>query len=727
MSEKKQPSKIKGLKTIFYILLASFFLFVFTYVKFLASPAKSSILYPLEMIMYDSRMRMLPKQRATNNILVAAIDEKSLKKFGRWPWNRDVVADFIDLTMKKGAKGIVFDVVFADKTKNDEENKKLLQVLAKYKNKIVMGSFFKTSYHYSWENKSQKLNDKEFTLISSKTRLFFKPLEKQAVSKFPLNYSMNSIVLPETKILENSSNVAFFSQRSDFDGIIRRYPLIQGISSKDKEKWFVLPSLALEATAVFTKKIPIIKYSTIGIDEISVGKYKIPTDSSGMVWINFFGDENQFKSISIADIEKADVKNKIVFVGSTALGAAYDVRSTPITGNMPGVFVHATMFSNILTHRFLLQNIFTFLIPLFFILFPFLFLKKMYLKFELWQTFLVTTFYLILFNFISYIFIKQGILVYSFTPSLYIVFMTIFISAGKYFFVDKERSQLKTAFSRYLDKRLLNKITEDISQLKLYGEEKEIVVLFSDIVGFTTLSESMEPAELVKAINRLFTPATNAVLENNGFLDKYMGDAMMALFGVPIDIEDKEKKSCDAALKIIERMDIIREEFKKEGKKDVKMGVGINAGKAVIGNMGSEHRFDFSAIGDTVNTSSRLEGLTRKYQVRIIASKTIVDKAKDEFVFRKLDVVKVKGKTLGVEIFELCGKKSSISQEILKRNEEYEKALEFFVQNKLQKVVEIYKTSNFKDDFAFKFLNERAKEMLKNNIEYNGIWEFKSK
>ena len=318
-------------------------------------------------------------------------------------------------------------------------------------------------------------------------------------------------------------------------------------------------------------------------------------------------------------------------------------------------------------------------------------------------------------------------MVYSFTPSLYIVFMTIFISAGKYFFVDKERSQLKTAFSRYLDKRLLNKITEDISQLKLYGEEKEIVVLFSDIVGFTTLSESMEPAELVKAINRLFTPATNAVLENNGFLDKYMGDAMMALFGVPINIENKEKKSCDAALKIIERMDIIREEFKKEGKKDVKMGVGINAGKAVIGNMGSEHRFDFSAIGDTVNTSSRLEGLTRKYGVRIIASKTIVTKAKDEFVFRKLDIVKVKGKTKGVEIFELCGKHSNISSQILQRNKEYENALEFFINNQLSKVIELYNNTQFKDDFAFKFLYERAKEMLKEKINYTGIWEFKSK
>ncbi len=744
---KNIPKRERSFRIVRGIAFTVFALFSIVYLRFLSDPSVSNFLYPLEMVLYDIQIKLMPDEKAPPSVAVAAIDDRSLEKYGRWPWNRKVISDFIEKSFQKGAKGIVFDVVFSEQVelelnKKVEElssaagipyknpNEEFIQILKKYGNKVVMGSIFESSFKYEWEKEKEKISDRDFDMIQSKASLMFKPLEntRELAGTYPMKSEMINLILPEkTTILPASASLAFFNMEQDNDAITRKYPLILGIK-KNEKKWLVLPSLALAAIRIYeNNSIPKILYSERGIEMIEVGKYSIPVNEEGKAWINNFGDESSFYTFSIADIENADVSNKVIFVGSTAMGTAYDVRATSKSNNIPGVYIHTTFFSNIIRQSFVdsgLPNIFPFL----FLLFPLFFLHKIYYRFQLFITIGLTWVYTLILLVISYLFLMSGYLVYSFTPIIFLWIIMLGVSMGKYFFVDRERDQMKAAFEKYLDPKLLKRVTGDVNQIKLFGDKKEIAALFADIVGFTSLSEAVAPEVMIQCINRLFTPATAAVFEHNGFLDKYMGDAMMALYGAPIDIPDKEKEACRTALKIVERMDAVRKEFIKEGKPDVKMGVGVNVGEAIVGNMGSEKRFNYSAIGDAINTASRLEGLTRKYGVRIVASDKIFEKAGDEFLFRLLDIVKVKGKHQGVKIYELmCASNDPHREKSDMLRKEYEDALRFFIENNMNEVTALYKKSRFQDDFAFTFLNERAEEIKITGEIYEGIWSFDSK
>ncbi len=489
----------------------------------------------------------------------------------------------------------------------------------------------------------------------------------------------------------------------------------------------LLPSLSLAAAQLYFEKTAKIAYSTTGIEEVTIGNLSIPVSYDGLSLINYYVRSRRFHTFSIADMAAADVKDKIVFVANTALGT-WDQRVTPLEEFIPGIFVHAAMFDNMLENRFLTAPVWSYLASFLFVLLPLFLIRFLYHRVPLWQGIAGTVLYSLLFFFLGYFARKNGVVIYMATPLLFLWFLMLLVYIGKYFFVDKQASFMRNAFAKYLDPKLLSQLTGDPGQITLYGQKKEIVALFSDIVGFTTLSESMPPEDLIKAINRLFTPATAAVLEHSGFLDKYMGDAMMALYGAPLDVPDKEKEACRSAMKIMERMDRVRAEFKAEGKPDVRMGVGVNVGEAIVGNMGSEERFNYSAIGDAVNTASRMEGLTRPYGVRIVASEKIFERAQDEFLFRWLDTVQVKGKKKGVKIYELmCRRSDPVADEKRRLKEQYEVALEYFVGGAMDECLALCAKSAFPDDKAFAFLRERAEEIKASGEPYNGIWEFKSK
>jgi len=553
-----------------------------------------------------------------------------------------------------------------------------------------------------------------------------KPAEAAAQGKPPVLHSYAGLALPLPEFVGTGADLAYFNTVPDLDGPIRNYLLIGSVRQGDGE-WVLLPSLALAATQIYFDKVAKVTYSTNGVEAVNVGDLTIPTNYDGITLINYYAKSDKFHTFSIADMASADVKDKVVFVANTALGT-WDQRVTPLEEFIPGIFVHAAMMNNILEGRFITAPVWSYLASFLFVLIPLFFIRFLYHRVPLWQGITGTALYSVAFFLFGYFAHKSGVLIYMATPLLFLWFLTLVVYIGKYFFVDKQSSFMRNAFAKYLDPKLLSQLTGDPDQIQLYGRKKEIVALFSDIVGFTTLSESMPPEDLIKAINRLFTPATAAVLEHSGFLDKYMGDAMMALYGAPIEIANKEKEACRSAVKIMERMDIVRAEFKIEGKPDVRMGVGVNAGDAIVGNMGSEERFNYSAIGDAVNTASRMEGLTRPYGVRIIASEKIFERAQDEFLFRWLDTVQVKGKKKGVPIFELMGRLTDAGiEEKRKLKEQYEAALTAFVAGDMAACLAACEKSTFPEDKAFAFLKERALELKESGEAYNGIWEFKSK
>lgn len=734
MTDKKKPAD-KGFGIVRAVALGAFVIFAAFFLHFAAKPEGSRNMYMLEMLLYDAQVKMLPDGDASTKFAIAAADNKALEKYGRWPWDRGVIADLIETMMQRGAKGVIFDMTFSERVNRDLEAKiatldpawvsgdnKLTATLDKYGRKVVLGSILQPPVEVTDPTSAAAA----IKVAQTKSNFMLKPAEASAQGKPPVLHSYAGLVLPLPEFVGTGADLAFFNTVPDLDGPIRNYLLIGSVRQGDGE-WVLLPSLALAATQIYFDKVAKVTYSTNGVEAVSVGDLTIPTNYDGITLINYYAKSDKFHTFSIADMASADVKDKVVFVANTALGT-WDQRVTPLEEFIPGIFVHAAMMNNILEGRFITAPVWSYLASFLFVLIPLFFIRFLYHRVPLWQGITGTAIYSVAFFLFGYFAHKSGVLVYMATPLLFLWFLILVVYIGKYFFVDKQTSFMRNAFAKYLDPKLLSQLTGDPDQIQLYGRKKEIVALFSDIVGFTTLSESMPPEDLIKAINRLFTPATAAVLEHSGFLDKYMGDAMMALYGAPIEIANKEKEACRSAVKIMERMDIVRAEFKAEGKPDVRMGVGVNAGDAIVGNMGSEERFNYSAIGDAVNTASRMEGLTRPYGVRIIASEKIFERAQDEFLFRWLDTVQVKGKKQGCPIFELMGRLTDAGiEEKRKLKEQYEAALTAFVAGDMTACLAACEKNTFPDDKAFCFLKERALEMKESGEPYNGIWEFKSK
>ena len=252
----------------------------------------------------------------------------------------------------------------------------------------------------------------------------------------------------------------------------------------------------------------------------------------------------------------------------------------------------------------------------------------------------------------------------------------------------KDEKFLKDAFSSYLSEDLMQELIKNPDTLSLGGNNKELSILFSDIRSFTTISESMSPEDLVKLLNRYFTPMTNAVLENKGMLDKYIGDAVMAFFNAPIDVLGHADKACDTALLMIDRLKDLNKILIKEGLFEIRIGIGINSSEVIVGNMGSDTRFNYTIIGDGVNLTSRVEGLTKHYGVEILITEFTVAKLKGDYLYREIELVKVKGKDKAVLLYQLLHD-TPINQKLKKS---YDKALEIYKSGDLQKSKKLFET-----------------------------------
>jgi len=262
-----------------------------------------------------------------------------------------------------------------------------------------------------------------------------------------------------------------------------------------------------------------------------------------------------------------------------------------------------------------------------------------------------------------------------FYPLISLILSAVAVEAIAFNLQEKSGKFMRGAFSNYLSGDLLDQLIENPEALALGGEKKELSILFSDIRGFTTMSESMDPVSLIKLLNRYFTPMTNAVIDNGGMLDKYIGDAVMAFFNAPVSIEKHADASCTSALQMIEQLDILNEKLISDGIDPIYIGIGINTAEVVVGNMGSDTRFNYTVIGDGVNLASRVEGLTKNYGVNILITEFTVEKISDTFIYRKIEPVKVKGKDEAVLLYELLPdtKKSKMIKSL------YDQALEFYI------------------------------------------------
>jgi len=379
-------------------------------------------------------------------------------------------------------------------------------------------------------------------------------------------------------------------------------------------------------------------------------------------------------------------KNKIFFFGLTASGT-HDLNPMPFMPRYPMVGVHANIFNNIISNNFLYQvdNKINILLAIFF----FIIITILFTKLKTSKVALIAGSIFFIYLFINFILFQYfNLWVNLLFPSLIIISVFIEKSIENYIKEEKEKRKIKGAFSHYVTPSVVEEILKNPEMLKLGGEKKVCTVFFSDVQSFTSLSEKLSPEKLVEILNKYLTIITDIIMEYNGMLDKYEGDAVMAVFGAPISFPDHPHKACSAAIKIQKELNKMRQEWKKIGWPELYTRIGLNTGEMVAGNMGSSQRFDYTVMGDSVNLGSRLEGANKEYGTYLMISEFTYQYIKDDFITRELDLIRVKGKLKPVKIYELIEEKENASPELLQYVESFHNALQFYKQRNWKKALE---------------------------------------
>jgi adenylate cyclase len=462
----------------------------------------------------------------------------------------------------------------------------------------------------------------------------------------------------ETNLPELSAAAAgsgYFNMVPDADGTVRW--LTQAIVHGHD----IYAPLSLVTANLYLNQGPLgITMSRSGVEEIRLGKQRVPVDRLGRLLINYLGPSGNFTSYSAADVLAGSLpagalKDKIVMVGATAVGI-YDLRVTPFSGVYPGIEVQATLIDNLIHNQFL-QTARTPDIPLLIIVLALgLFLGAILPRLSAVRSIIITVGLVDVYCLINYyLFSRWNWQLELFYPLLLIGMVYTGITVQRFLAEERERQRVKMAFQSYVAPDVVNEILKYPDRLRLGGERRDISVLFSDIRGFTTLSETLEPEVLVNLLHDFLDPMSEIIVTNGGTIDKYIGDAIMALFGAPLDRPDHPILACRTALRMSAKLKDLSREWEGQNRPSLQIGIGINSGSMAVGNMGSNRLFNYTAMGDNVNLASRLEGLNKYYGTEILISSATAQNLDNRFVLREVDLVRVKGKKQPLVIYELLG------------------------------------------------------------------------
>ena len=634
------------------------------------------------------------QQQAHPDVVVMEIDERGAQRYGLWPWPRDVVAQALDRLLDADARVIGLDIAFTDQSQVNPREAAWLQtlesvgtlpeqlvplkaelqkravntpddvleaVLRKGGPRIVQGvipfaegqlSSFSAGQRAAW---SAAVAPEVINKVPGSVKGSFKELP--ALETYPTV----GVQAPLARFAGLGSKLGHFMTVPDIDSTIRRSPLLLRL----EEPPGLIPSLALQVAAVqlgaqIVPQVPYKRLESIRLARPG-GDVIIPIEAEApMTLINYPGDFRMFQRISVLDViegkfDKAQVAGKAVLVGVTIIGSSGDQRVTPFSEFTAGVFTHASLVSNTLKGDFLNR-------PEWLRWFEWTLMLALGLALAVItprvrsfvSKILFISAVMIGFLALTYLLFLNGLKVNAVVPAIDLTvtaFGTIFLG---YLSVDREKLKMRSTFSRYLGEDVMDVALEHPDRLNR-GEKREMTVLFSDIRGFTSLSEHMSPEKLADFINEYLSPMTQIVFEEKGTLDKYIGDAVMAFWNAPLDQADHALRACRAAVHMLERLEELKAHWRATGLPELEIGIGINTGQMVVGNMGSDVRVDYTVLGDSVNLGSRLEGTNKEYETRIIISEWTRGAVKDGIITRRLGAVRVKGKKVPVGIFELRG------------------------------------------------------------------------
>ncbi len=575
--------------------------------------------------------------------VIAAIDEKSINKLGRFPWPRSVWGRVVDRLTEEGAKVIVFDVFFTEP--ENVESDDLFQRAIMRSGRVILPVVFDVSeagYKESgFTNKKLDFLTPSAYAVIKNTDEPFEPLRAKMVLPTLLRFS------------SVAKTLAHINMNQDVDGTLRWEML--AIKYQDD---FYAP-IGLQAARLY-RGAPVEKVVLDFKGDVQLGDMIIPTDQFGRMLINYRGPNGMFPMYSISDILDRNLpagtfKDKIVLIGATAIGI-YDLRVTPFSPNMAGIEKHASVVDNIL-HGDFIHRTETSVILLIFVFAIVLGVTIPRLGAKAGAALFLALFLGYL-GAVYYLFAAKGIWFNLVYPASALFFGYTSQTAYRFFTEERRARDIRKMFSSYVSKRIVDELIKDPSKTKLGGDRKEITVLFSDIRGFTSFSEKHQPEEVVSLLNEYLGAMTEIVFQYEGTLDKFVGDAIMALWGAPVGQPDHAERACRCALAMITRLKELQAKWAAEGKYVIDIGIGINTGDMVVGNMGAEgKKMDYTVIGDNVNLGARLEGLTRQYNNHIIISEYTYAKVEHIVEVKELGTVTVKGKQLPVVVYDLIGVK----------------------------------------------------------------------
>ena len=588
----------------------------------------------------DARFQLRGARKPDSRVAVVAVDNRSVKELGRWPWSREVTARLIRELKKQGARVIALDMVFSEPQAAGPD-RELARSVAEAGN-VILGQFFRDEPQPPDPELRRQVASRQITVV----RL------TNGVKQVPLTeYRFVDGNIPS--IGSGALDFGFFNQQADSDGLYRKLPLLLQFDGG------IYPSLGIVALKRYLGGELAVETERYGIDSLRVGKLAIPVSEQGFLPLYWYGAGGSITTHSAADVLSGRVpssalRDKLVFVGVTETGIA-DVRATPFDPQLPGVEIQATFAANALERRFLTRDNRTLAMEMAAILcLPLLLGLVLSVVPGTWAG-------LAGFMAISGGYMAVNLFAFShFRLDLTLAYplaalLTAYLGGEAYrnLVLERKGRYLRRAFSSYVSPDLVDELVKHPERLRLGGERRELTVLFSDIRGFTSLSERLAPEDLVSLLNSYLSPMTRLVLDEKGTLDKYIGDALMALFNAPLDLADHPARACCCAMRMLQALDELNEAFIRAHLPVIAIGIGIHSGDAVVGNMGANNRFDYTAIGDSVNLASRLEGLTKLYGVSIIVSGATRWRADAKFNFRELDLVRVKGKHQPVALYEL--------------------------------------------------------------------------
>ena len=682
------------------ITIFAIFIYVFTFVGERPTPIFEFV-QRQELNALDTRFRYRPLRytRPDPRIIIVDIDQHSQEVLGRWPFSRGHFARMLDALREDGARVVAFDITF---TEPDEmvgliralreslqarpevarwlasiedqldTDKEFARAVERF-DRVVLGNFFLYSAA-DLKGLDEATLDRYANLLAFFPFPQVRPLRaatgKQDLLNLIQNYAPYSLLprgaqanieILTDALAGRNKTTGFFNVPADPDGVVRRALLALPYGrSKNFAEWDLYASLDVQTVRLFLNlpnEEAVLHFDQTGIVDIQFGhSIRVRPDAIGRMMINYQGPVRTYPYISIADVARhkfppGTFRDKIVLVGASATGIG-DLRSTPYGGlDYPGVEIHANVIDNILHQNFLVRGAKQVTVDFALIL---LFGIPLGVWLALTQPRWMWFGLLLVVPFIGgvyFAFLKGWWLNFT-VPISTLISNFGLVALYRALVEEKEKRKVRGAFQYYLSPEVIRRLLQNPELVQ--PRKNEVTVMFSDIRGFTSISEKLDPQELALLLNQYLTDMTKIVFDHSGTLDKYIGDAVMAFWGAPFVEPGHAIRACRSALQMMSRVAELREQWRTQNKPELDIGIGLNTGVASVGNMGSELRYGYTAMGDAVNLASRLEGLNKEYRTHILVSETTYAAARDtRLIFRELDLLRVQGKMQPVTIYEL--------------------------------------------------------------------------